>query len=39
MQYLVLISPLNAQNPIVSNVETSHYVSLLVGGLGIRDVL
>jgi hypothetical protein len=36
---LVLISPLNAQNPIVYNTKTSNHVSLSVGGSGIGDVL
>ena len=39
MQDWVLISSLNAQNLIVSNVKTSHGVTLLVGGLEIGDVL
>jgi hypothetical protein len=39
MRDLVLISPLNAQNLIVSNAKTSHRVAFSVGGSGIGDVL
>ena len=39
MQDLVLISSLNSQNSIVSNTKMSHCVALLVGELGIEDVL
>jgi hypothetical protein len=39
MRDLVLISSLNAQNPIVYNAKTSHRVALSVGGSGIRVVL
>jgi hypothetical protein len=36
MKNLILIIPLNA---LVSNAKTSHRVTLLVGGSGIRDAL
>jgi hypothetical protein len=39
MRDLVLISPLNFQNMIVSTAKTSHHVALSVGGSGIEDVL
>jgi hypothetical protein len=39
MRDLVLIIPLNAQKPIVSNAKMSHRVALLVGGSGINDAL
>jgi hypothetical protein len=39
MRDLVLIIPLNAQNPIVSSAKQSHRVSLSVAGSGIGDVL
>jgi hypothetical protein len=39
MRDLVLISSLNAQNPIESNAKTSHRVTLSVGGSGIGGVL
>jgi hypothetical protein len=39
MQDRVLISSLNAQNPIISSAKMSHHVTLSVGGLGIGGVL
>jgi hypothetical protein len=39
MRDLVLISPLNAQNPIISNAKMSHRVSFSVGGSKIGDAL
>jgi hypothetical protein len=39
MRDLALISPLNAQNPIVSNIKMSHRVIVSVVELGIGDVL
>jgi hypothetical protein len=39
MQDLVLIGSLNSQNIIISNIKNSHCVTLLVGVLGIGDVI
>jgi hypothetical protein len=39
MRDLVLISPLNALNLIVSSAKTSHRVAFSVGGSGIGDAL
>jgi hypothetical protein len=39
MKDLVLIGSLNAQDPIIYNAKMSHRIALLVGGLGIEDVL
>jgi hypothetical protein len=39
MRDLVLIIPLNSQNPSVSNAKMSHRVALSMGGSGIGAVL
>jgi hypothetical protein len=39
MRDLVLISPLNSQNIIVSNAKMSHRVAFSVGESGIEDAL